>query len=522
LRKFSISMAFLILLGFFISTASYAEDTYGHIVDPYREYSYEDMLRDAAALRDMYPDLIRLGSIGRSVEGRELLLIEFGSGGRKIFVNGAVHASEYICSSYLMYMVEQYACAYETSGFFGDFDVREILGKVTLCIVPMVNPDGINLVQNGVGAVLEPGALSKIAANDPRFVDYSCWKANIDGVDLNRNFDDNWYVARPVKAPAAKLFKGDYPLSEPETRAVVSYVNKNMFWAFLNFHSQGGGVYGWDDRNARYYPELGSMLSRIIDASGFKKLKDTSETDYGTFAGYARATFLKPALTVELCRYVSSYPYPNEDFLSVWTPARDFCLIVAEEVVKMQPQQFLVIQNGTLLQAFCDESYACAYASGYPGSVVIYAEGGSDGLAQCQPAEVTVSVNGNGITFQAYNISGSNYLKLRDLAMALSGTTRQFAVGYDGTANAVTLKSGAPYEPVGGELTYKSGSAPVLAVPSRSAIYLDGRALDLTVYNIGGSNYFRLRDLGKAMDFAVTWDGTGKTVSIDTSDSYSE
>ena len=90
-----------------------------------------------------------------------------------------------------------------------------------------------------------------------------------------------------------------------------------MCWAFVNFHSAGNGVYGWDDRNAGYYPQLNTMVSRIEASSGYQRLTDTSETDYGTFAGYARDTFLKPTITLELGQYTGRDPYPDKEFLAV-------------------------------------------------------------------------------------------------------------------------------------------------------------------------------------------------------------
>ena len=53
---------------------------------------------------------------------------------------------------------------------------------------------------------------------------------------------------------------------------------------------------------------------------------------------------------------------------------------------------------------------------------------------------------------EKYNIDGSNYFKLRDLAVLLSGTPAQFAVSWDAEANAVVLAPGLPYESIGGEL----------------------------------------------------------------------
>jgi len=61
------------------------------------------------------------------------------------------------------------------------------------------------------------------------------------------------------------------------------------------------------------------------------------------------------------------------------------------------------------------------------------------------------------------------------------------------------------------------GSGSQQAVPTKSKIFLDYEEVQLTAYNIGGNNYFKLRDLGRVFDFGVEWDGARNTIGIDTS-----
>jgi hypothetical protein len=137
------------------------------------------------------------------------------------------------------------------------------------------------------------------------------------------------------------------------------------------------------------------------------------------------------------------------------------------------------------------------------------------------PTTSTVLVDGTSIAFEAYNINGYNYFKLRDLAQAVNNTEKNFEVTWDGANNAINLISNKPYTPVGGELAKGDGTAKV-ATPTTSKIYKDGKEISLTAYNINGNNYFKLRDIAKAFDIGVTWDGATNTVVIDTSISYVE
>lgn len=135
------------------------------------------------------------------------------------------------------------------------------------------------------------------------------------------------------------------------------------------------------------------------------------------------------------------------------------------------------------------------------------------------PTTSKVLVNGNAVSFDAYQINGNNYFKLRDVAKVISGTDKQFEVTWDGAKNAINLISGQSYTPVGGELAAGSG-ANQQAVLNTSTVYLDGKQINLTAYTIQGNNYFKLRDLGQIFDFGVGWDGANNTVTIDTSTGY--
>ena len=139
------------------------------------------------------------------------------------------------------------------------------------------------------------------------------------------------------------------------------------------------------------------------------------------------------------------------------------------------------------------------------------------------PTPSTVLVNGKAVAFEAYNIGGYNYFKLRDLAMALSGSEKQFEVTWDGDRNAINLGFRQPYTPVGGELAVPSESSVQQAVPSTSRLLSNGVVpLVLKAYNIGGYNYFKLRDIAALYDFGVTWDASTGNIVIDSTSSYSE
>jgi len=142
--------------------------------------------------------------------------------------------------------------------------------------------------------------------------------------------------------------------------------------------------------------------------------------------------------------------------------------------------------------------------------------------AQAVPSNAKVIVDGKEISFEAYNIGGSNYFKLRDLAKVLDGSPKQFGVEWDDDNNAINLAKLMVYEADGSELALTGKQAAQTAMPSVARIYIDGAEADLASYNIGGFNYYKLRDLAKQIDFNVTWDDEHNTVGIDTKNGYVE
>lgn len=184
---------------------------YTSLVEPNQTYTCEMLVEDANELAAAYPELIEVTSAGQSVEGRALTLIKLGRGDIKVLLLGAHHAREYITSAFLMETVDEYARAYmqqvAQSG-------TNLLDSVTLYILPMVNPDGVNLVQNGPDAAKDPERVKSMRMLKETYAE---WKANINGVDLNRQYPCHWEEkTSDTDVPSSEMYKGTAPATEPE------------------------------------------------------------------------------------------------------------------------------------------------------------------------------------------------------------------------------------------------------------------------------------------------------------------
>jgi transglutaminase-like putative cysteine protease len=125
-----------------------------------------------------------------------------------------------------------------------------------------------------------------------------------------------------------------------------------------------------------------------------------------------------------------------------------------------------------------------------------------------------VSVGGVPARPSAYNIGGSNYFKLRDIAAMLAGSDLDFGVAWDAASKTVSIDTAGVYEPDGTELGGSPGAKAMAALPN-AVVAIDGTVVYMDVRNIGGSNYFKLRDIGRAIGFSVDYDAGSNTVLID-------
>ena len=184
--------------------------------------------------------------------------------------------------------MEELCNAYAFGSEIYGISAKRIFDHATVCVVPMVDPDGVDLVTGWFAPdSQEYQSARAIAGNYPAVSFPDGWKANILGTDLNLNYPANWEQARQIKfaqgftSPAPRDFVGTAPLSAPESRAVEQYSRRQNFDLTLSYHSQGEIIY-WKylDYEPQNSLEIAKLFSRV---SGYS----VEETPYASgFAGY--------------------------------------------------------------------------------------------------------------------------------------------------------------------------------------------------------------------------------------------
>lgn len=308
------------------------------IVNPYVPYTWDQMMEEAKRLEEKYPDLIRLSSAGISAEGRDLLVISLGTGDTKILLCGAHHAREYITSSFLMKMVEAYAESASLGLPFEGFDTAGLLSRVTMVVVPMVNPDGVNLVNNGPEAVTDREAMEAMVMVGSG---YRAWKANINGVDLNRQYPAYWDEKYDdVGRPASENYKGTASATEPEVVAMMSLARSDNFVLSASFHTKGEVIYWADSGTVNEISGARDIARRIGRLTGYELMPVSEKPSvFGAgFENWFRKEFLRPSFCIELTpSNGTDKPHDDRKFDTiVWEKAKCIGLLLAEEALKLK------------------------------------------------------------------------------------------------------------------------------------------------------------------------------------------
>ncbi|MDM5229176.1 M14 family metallopeptidase [Cytobacillus sp. NJ13] len=277
------------------------------IVSGRRNYDYKALTADISMLSDIYP-FIKVNTIGRSVLGKPIQEIRLGKRNKKVQINASFHANEWITTPILMALLNSFLLSITNVRPIRGIATMPLYNSVDLSIVPMVNPDGVDLVLNGP----PPDLREEVIAINRGSTDFTGWKANIRGVDLNNQYPAKWEFEKQrseQNAPAPRDYLGEAPLTEPEAIAMAELAKDNQFDRMLAFHTQGAEFY-WGFEGLEP-PESQVLALEFERVSGYKAVQYID-----SFAGYKDwfiQEFRRPGFTIELGRGINPLPLSQFD-----------------------------------------------------------------------------------------------------------------------------------------------------------------------------------------------------------------
>ncbi len=244
--------------------------------------------------------------IGKSVCGRNIYAVKIGYGRPTGIAQYAIHGREYITAR----LAEAHAAVGVCAG--------------SCWIIPLSNPDGALLSQCGLSSVDDKKRRGHLLRLNGENEDFSLWKANARGVDLNVNFAAAWGKGKNnVRAPGAENYVGERPFSEPETLALKKFTQEICPDYTLSYHTKGEEIYWYFYQSMRTCPRDKTLALVLSQATGYP-LGDAR----GSAGGYKDWCIQKlgiPSFTVEAGADILSHPI-GEDGLENILASNRFAL----------------------------------------------------------------------------------------------------------------------------------------------------------------------------------------------------
>ena len=270
-------------------------------------------------ITETYP-FCRSEELTTTAFGRPIRTLVIGNGPRKVIYSAAHHANEWITTPVLLKFAEELASAIQTGGEIFGTDAKALAESATIYLVPMVDPDGVDLV---TGAI-EPGTVQyetarTLADRYPVIPFPNGWKANLLGVDLNLNYPAGWLQAREIKftqgytRPGPRDFVGRAPLDQRETRALAGYTRFIDPDLVLAYHSQGEVIYWQFGEEVPGARELGERFSQV---SGYELADTPYESSFAGYKDWFIQEFRRPGYTIEVG--MGDNPLPLSQFDKIY------------------------------------------------------------------------------------------------------------------------------------------------------------------------------------------------------------
>jgi len=396
---------FLVVLILFSNLGIYANASSNEVFDFSKgsTYSSWNYYHIAEALVEKYPDLLHFEIIGYSRDKKPIYAIIMTENVQEVmdrddfyvfrehyYVEAGNHARETVNTAILMKMIEHYCMDYYDDTIIKEFHLKDELKKAVIHFIPLVNPDGFDLVKFGTSHIQTEEA--KQLLNSVKDKNYKKFKANLAGVDLNRNFPDVYYdldtkqwVDKFQKynnqyyseVPSGEFYAGPYAGSEPETQAIMAYVKRYDFRNFISYHSQGEVIYHdryWfsqdvKDRELAFAEVLGKVSGYML----INKITPDSGKGSGFFGDYAVSETLKPAVTVETTK--NSMPTEQKYYQKAYNQTYLLPLYAVKHGREVGYFKYRLYVDGVYVRDFNELVYAEAHASKYENSLIIEATG---------------------------------------------------------------------------------------------------------------------------------------------------
>ena len=267
-------------------------------------HTFTELRAELRTLADEHPGIVRLSSIGRSHQGRKLLMVKISDNTGvdeaepEVYVDGGIHGHEHASTEQALALIR-----WLVEGYGSDARSTAIVDSAEIWIAPLVNPDGATFDISG-------GQFHQWRKNRQPNPDGSI------GTDINRNFGYHWAGPGSSATPQNAFYRGARAWSAPEARRIRDFVQRRVvngqqqIVLALTLHSHGEFVmhpFGWTsqslpaDMRPADLDRFRLLTDGVAALNGYRPLQaGTLYRSSGTFMDWAYASHRIQAVTVEM------------------------------------------------------------------------------------------------------------------------------------------------------------------------------------------------------------------------------
>lgn len=264
---------------------------------------------------------------GSSASGKKLYALRLGESKDSTLFVASVHGNEYITTTLLLMFINDICNSVSKKAFFCGIDFCRALRQKSIVFIPMLNPDGCDIAQNYTE--LLPTNKVKMV-NQICGGNYSKWKANLNGVDINHNFPADWErlksieKSRGILTYSCGMFGGFSAASEPETVALMTLCRLIKPSSAIALHTQGEVIYYGYNKYNRAETQMAEIFSML---SGYALSTPDYLSSCGGFKDWFSCFFNKPGFTVE-CGFGCN-PLPISDAVAIYKKIKEMLAVAA-------------------------------------------------------------------------------------------------------------------------------------------------------------------------------------------------
>ena len=284
------------------------------------EFDYAALMRCIRVLADCY-DFLGFAYLTETAMGRGIPLIKLGEGKKNIFYIGAHHGAERITAAVLVKFLAEFCAHVKRGSAVCGMNPEYITKTRTLYIVPMLNPDGVDISANG--APLD-GLWRERLVKMNGSTNFTNWQANARGVDLNHNYDADFAEYKQIESEldilcgAPSKYSGEAPESEFETGALCNFLRFNTPSALMTLHTQGREIYYTS--KGKCPPESLAVAKKLSSLTGYKLREPSGSAAYGGLTDFCIQKLYVPSFTLECGK--GKNPLPKGELPYIYSELR--------------------------------------------------------------------------------------------------------------------------------------------------------------------------------------------------------